>query len=83
MFVYSLIHIHCHSPQLDIHLAPAFFKWLRGDEQSLGLDDFEWLEPSVYRALRNLSAAAAASDDQFADLDVVRSFISRSVAELT
>jgi hypothetical protein len=54
---------------LDLPLAPAFFKWLVGEEDSLGMEDFEKLEPTVFRSLRSMAQTAR---DDFEHLDVVR-----------
>ena len=35
-------------------LAPAFFKWLIGEEETLGMKDFEKLEPVIFRSLRSI-----------------------------
>lgn len=40
---------------LDIPFAaPAFFRWILGEQENLGLSDFEQLEPTVYNSLRKI-----------------------------
>jgi hypothetical protein len=53
---------------LDLPLAPAFFKWLIGVEESLGMEDFEILEPNIFRSLRSM---AQMREEEFSDLEVV------------
>jgi hypothetical protein len=36
-------------------LAPAFFKWLTDEEETLGMDDFEKLHPDIARSLAQTS----------------------------
>jgi hypothetical protein len=49
-------------------LAPAFFKWLLDEESSMGLEDLERLDPTIYRSLR---AMAQSSADEFEDMEIV------------
>uniref|UniRef100_A0A915ES34 E3 ubiquitin-protein ligase n=1 Tax=Ditylenchus dipsaci TaxID=166011 RepID=A0A915ES34_9BILA len=44
------------SRMLDIPIASTFFKWVIGEENSLGLDDLEVLEPTLYKSLHNMSS---------------------------
>jgi hypothetical protein len=53
---------------LDLPLSSAFFKWLIGDEESLGTEDFEKLEPTIFRSLREI---VQTEDDDFENLDLV------------
>jgi len=57
---------------LDLPLSSAFFKWLIGEEESLGTEDFEKLEPTIFRSLRDILQTEEEKD--FESLDVV-SFI--------
>lgn len=57
--------------QLDLPLAPAFFKWLIGEEESLGMDDFEKLEPTIFRSLRSMMQSSA---EEVKDLEMVLLF---------
>lgn len=56
--------------QLDLPLSPAFFKWLIGEEESLGTEDFEKLEPIIFRSLREI---VQTEEGDFDNLDVVSS----------
>uniref|UniRef100_A0A1I8B2K2 E3 ubiquitin-protein ligase n=1 Tax=Meloidogyne hapla TaxID=6305 RepID=A0A1I8B2K2_MELHA len=56
------------SRMLDLPLSPAFFKWLIGEEESLGTEDFEKLEPTIFRSLREIVQTEEQKD--FESLDV-------------
>uniref|UniRef100_A0A914M452 E3 ubiquitin-protein ligase n=1 Tax=Meloidogyne incognita TaxID=6306 RepID=A0A914M452_MELIC len=56
------------SRMLDLPLSPAFFKWLIGEEESLGTEDFEKLEPTIFRSLRDILQTEEEKD--FESLDV-------------
>lgn len=45
-----------------------FFKWLTGNEETLGLNDFEVIEPQMYNSLQLLSKL---KPDEFKDMDLV------------
>uniref|UniRef100_A0A183BSI5 E3 ubiquitin-protein ligase n=1 Tax=Globodera pallida TaxID=36090 RepID=A0A183BSI5_GLOPA len=55
------------SRMLDLDLAPPVFKWLIGQESTLGSEDFEKLDPIVYRSLRDI---VQTEHDQFDELQV-------------
>lgn len=67
------------SRMLDLPLAPAFFKWLVGEEDSLGMEDFEKLEPTVFRSLRSMAQTAR---DDFEHLDVTFTYPGEPSMEL-
>ena len=54
---------------MDLPLSSAFFKWLIGEEESLGTEDFEKLEPTIFRSLRDILQTEEEKD--FESLDVV------------
>ncbi|KAL3109775.1 hypothetical protein niasHT_012992 [Heterodera trifolii] len=56
------------SRMLDLDLAPAVFKWLVGREDTLGAEDFEKLEPTVYRSLRSIAQTETA--EEFDELEL-------------
>uniref|UniRef100_A0A915N5H9 E3 ubiquitin-protein ligase n=3 Tax=Meloidogyne TaxID=189290 RepID=A0A915N5H9_MELJA len=56
------------SRMLDLPLSSAFFKWLIGEEESLGTEDFEKLEPTIFRSLRDILQTEEEKD--FESLDV-------------
>lgn len=52
-------------------MSPLFFKWLTGKEDSLGLNDFEVIEPELYHSLQTLSKY---KPEEFKDLETVSLF---------
>jgi E3 ubiquitin-protein ligase TRIP12 len=40
--------------QLDIPLAIPFFKWILGEQENMGLQNLEQLEPTIYNSLRQI-----------------------------
>jgi len=52
------------SRMLDLPLAPAFFKWLLGEEDTLGMDDMEMLEPAFYNSLRSMATTTPTDFEQ-------------------
>lgn len=53
-------------------MSSLFFKWLTGKEKTLGLNDFEIIEPQMYNSLRLLSKLKL---DEFKDMDLVSFFL--------
>ncbi|KAI6244075.1 Thyroid hormone receptor interactor 12 [Aphelenchoides fujianensis] len=50
---------------LDIPFATPFFKWILGQQESLGLADLELLEPTVYKSLREIGSMDASDLQDF------------------
>ncbi|KAI6205573.1 Thyroid hormone receptor interactor 12 [Aphelenchoides besseyi] len=64
---------------MDVPFATPFFKWLLGQQDSLGVADFEALEPTIYNSLREIGSMKA---EEFEDLEMYFTYPGNDVFEL-
>ena len=67
------------SRMLDVPMSPLFLKWLTGKEETLGLNDFEIIEPQMYHHMQSLSTL---SPEEISELDTYFMFPGENSFEL-